>query len=91
MQAAVDAGDRRAFAQDGTERLRKTHQRFPGYFDYDQLYNLARDPLEQRNVAANPNQRKRLAAMRAVLSEHLAGSPSAFGEFHDPSASSSDD
>jgi len=43
----------------------------PGFFDYDQLYDLRKDPKEQRNLAANPRHSQRLAQMRRMLKKDL--------------------
>jgi arylsulfatase A-like enzyme len=52
------------------------------YFSYDQLYHLASDPEERRNLASDPQQRARLDEMRARLAEHLERFPGRpFGEF----------
>jgi len=58
---------------------------FPHYTDADQLYDLERDPLERRNVAADAQHAGRLDEMRALLREGLAALPHTFGEFR-PSA-----
>jgi arylsulfatase A-like enzyme len=82
IQREVDAGDRRSFAWDGTENVRyRAPERFPGYFDYDQLYSLAEDPLEQHNLAADPGYAGRLAEMQDRLRMLLAPLPHSFGEF----------
>lgn len=53
----------------------------PAYFDRDQLYDLAGDPREQRNLAADPRQAGRLAELKGELQRHLARLPGGFGEF----------
>jgi len=53
----------------------------PGFFDYDQLYDLRKDPKEQRNLAANPRHSQRLAQMRRMLKKDLESFGRPFGEF----------
>ncbi len=55
--------------------------RFPAYHDADQLYDLATDPGEQRNLAASPQYAEKLAEMKQELKKHLAGVPGPFAEF----------
>lgn len=52
----------------------------PAYFDRDQLYDLATDPKEQRNLAADPAHAATLAAMKRELQKHLERLPGGFGE-----------
>jgi hypothetical protein len=53
----------------------------PGFFDYDQLYNVRHDAKEQRNLAANPKYRDRLTKMRDMLKKDLESFGRPFGEF----------
>ena len=53
----------------------------PGFFDYDQLYNVKRDPKERRNLAGNPNYSKTLAEIKQVLRKDLESFGRPFGEF----------
>jgi len=53
----------------------------PGFFDYDQLYNVKKDTKEQRNLAANPRYSQRLAQMRRMLKKDLESFGRPFGEF----------
>ncbi len=53
----------------------------PGFFDYDQLYNVKRDAKEQRNLAANPRYSQTLAQMRRMLKKDLESFGRPFGEF----------
>jgi len=52
----------------------------PAYFDRDQLYDLATDGREQRNLAADPRHAPKLAEMKRELQRHLARLPGRFGE-----------
>ena len=54
---------------------------FPGYFDDDQLYDLAADPGEQNNLAADPTHADTLERMKQRLREHQSRQPLPFGEF----------
>jgi arylsulfatase A-like enzyme len=53
----------------------------PAYFERDQLYDLASDPREQRNLAADPRQAAILAELQRTLQRHLSRLPGGFGEF----------
>jgi len=53
----------------------------PGFFDYDQLYNVRQDAKERRNLAGNPKYRKQLAVMREMLRKDLESFGRPFGEF----------
>jgi arylsulfatase A-like enzyme len=53
----------------------------PGFFDYDQLYDLREDPKEQRNLAADSRHGKRLKIMRGMLKCDLESFGRPFGEF----------
>ena len=53
----------------------------PGFFDYDQLYDLKKDPKEKRNLAADPRYAKTLARMRGLLKHDLESFDRPFGEF----------
>jgi arylsulfatase A-like enzyme len=53
----------------------------PGYYDADQLYNLAEDPGEERNLAADPRYAEKLAEMKAILTTYLDDLPGGFAEF----------
>ncbi len=55
--------------------------RWPSYGAPDQLFELASDPLEQRNLAADPAYAARLAEMRKLLTTAVAPLPHVFGEF----------
>jgi len=54
----------------------------PNAFNYDQLYNLAKDPLEQDNLARRPEYRKVLDKMKELLRTELKRfSKRPYGEF----------
>ena len=50
----------------------------------DELYDLARDPFEQRNLAGDPAQASRLAAMRADLDAWMREQGDTQPVFHPP-------
>lgn len=54
--------------------------KYPAFYDRDQLYNLAEDPDEQNNLADDPAHAERLAELKRVLREHLASMPGSFGD-----------
>ena len=56
-------------------------QRWPSYSDRDQLFDLRADPMEQTNLATDPQHAAKLAEMRTLLKTTLAPLPHVFGEF----------
>jgi arylsulfatase A-like enzyme len=50
----------------------------PGYYDPDQLYNLADDPTEQKNLATDSAHQKKLAEMKQELQKFLQTLPGTF-------------
>lgn len=52
----------------------------PGYYDADQLYDLARDPQEQNNLAYDPEYAAVLETMKRHLQYHLDTLPGGFAE-----------
>ena len=56
-------------------------ERYPGYFDQDQLYDLNRDPAERENLAGEPAGQARLAKIQDLLRRVSATLPHTFGEF----------
>ncbi len=59
----------------------KNDRWFPHYFEPDQLYELDNDPLEQRNVVADPKNGEVVERMKRLLQEQLCRLPHRFGEF----------
>ncbi len=53
------------------------------YFDSDQLYHLAADPLESKNLAGDPTYADKLAEMKDLLREHLKAVPGNFADLLD--------
>ena len=53
----------------------------PGFFDYDQLYDLEKDPKEKRNLAGNSRHGRTLERMRGLLKSDLESFGRPFGEF----------
>lgn len=53
------------------------------YFDADQLYHLAEDPLEAVNLADQPEYAAKLAEMKDLLRDHLEDVPGNFGDLLD--------
>ena len=53
---------------------------YPAFYDDDQLYNIARDPEEQINLASNPEYAAKLKEMKAALTAKLETLPGTFGE-----------
>lgn len=64
----------------GNDNERKAIRQYPAYFAPDQLYDLRRDPGEQKNLADDPAAAGKLRELRARLREHLAGLPGGFAE-----------
>ena len=50
-------------------------------FDTDQLYDLSKDPLENKNLAKNPEFKDQLKKMRGILTQKLKRQGRPFGEF----------
>jgi hypothetical protein len=83
--------NRRQFSQEGTrvslgsrrnESVRYNADRdFPGYYDYDQLYDLRADPRQQKNLAGDPQHAGRLRNMKKHLQKYSEILPHPFGEF----------
>jgi arylsulfatase A-like enzyme len=54
--------------------------KYPGYYDADQLYDLSRDPREQKNLAGDPQHAAVLADMKQELIKYLNDLPGGFAE-----------
>jgi arylsulfatase A-like enzyme len=59
----------------------KAMQKYPAYFDADQLYDLEADPDEQTNLAALPGYQEVLVEMKAELQYYIDKLPGGFAEF----------
>ena len=55
--------------------------KYPAYFDADQLYNLEEDPNEQDNLAYKSEYQDVLREMKAELSKYIEKLPGGFAEF----------
>ena len=54
--------------------------KYTGYYDADQLYDLSRDPGEQKNLADDPRYADKLAEMKAELVKYLSQLPGGFAD-----------
>jgi len=54
--------------------------KYPAYYDSDQLYNLAEDPIEHVNLANDPKYAEKLVEMQCELIKYLNSLPGTFGE-----------
>jgi len=54
--------------------------KFPGYYDYDQLYDLTKDPMETVNLAADDAYKSVLKKMKKRLREHIKSTGQKFGK-----------
>jgi arylsulfatase A-like enzyme len=59
----------------------KAMDKYPAYFDADQLYDLEADPNEQNNLADLPEYQNVLNDLKAELQVYLNKLPGGFGEF----------
>ena len=55
--------------------------KYPAYFEPDQLYDLTRDPDEQRNLADDPAYAERLIEMKRLLDQRVGALPGHFAQF----------
>ncbi|MDF7824065.1 sulfatase-like hydrolase/transferase [Pontiellaceae bacterium B12227] len=62
----------------GGDAERKSTGSYPGYFDGDQLYDLSKDPREQKNLARDPEYKQKLQEMQREMKKILDTLP---GEF----------
>jgi arylsulfatase A-like enzyme len=83
VQKTVTTSNRKLYSIEGEKQpdRYKAEKYFPGYFDDDQLYNLANDPNEQKNIASNPKNADQLSAMKERLDTVVASLYNSFGEF----------
>lgn len=65
----------------GGDAEKRSTGSYPGYFDRDQLYDLSKDPREQKNLASNPECADKLAEMKQELETLIQSLPGTFGEF----------
>ena len=63
-------------------------QRYPFYFDQDQLYDLRNDPSELENLYDRTRQAGRIERMRQLIREYSSRLPHTFGEFTEQRPSS---
>jgi len=66
------------YAPNGMNMERQAHaaialQKFPAYFDADQLYDLNNDPYEQNNLAYDPDFKDIKTKMQEALKGYLSG------------------
>jgi len=62
----------------GGDAEKATYGNKSGYFDPDQLYNLESDPIEEVNLANDPNHKQILEEMKAELQLYLDDLPGKF-------------
>lgn len=62
----------------GGDAERASTGSYPGYFDRDQLYDLSKDPKEQKNLAKDPEYKEKLEEMQREMKKVLETLP---GEF----------
>jgi arylsulfatase A-like enzyme len=53
---------------------------YAGYYDVDQLYDLSRDPGEQKNLAGDPAYAEKLQEMKGELVKYLEQLPGGFAD-----------
>lgn len=84
--------NRKDFNQEGTSysvgsinanRVRyDSDKKFPGYYDYNQLYDINVDRNEQNNLAKNPKFNTKLKELQEELKRYSKELPHRFGEFN---------
>ncbi|MBW2713891.1 MAG: sulfatase-like hydrolase/transferase, partial [Deltaproteobacteria bacterium] len=55
----------------GGDAERKSTGAYPGYFDHNQLYDLSKDPREQKNLANDPEYKQKLEEMQREMQKIL--------------------
>ncbi|VGO16261.1 Arylsulfatase [Pontiella desulfatans] len=60
---------------------KKIPKNYAAYWDIDQLYDLSKDPKEQKNLANHPEYAQKLQQLKRTLMEQLEGQPGTFAEF----------
>jgi arylsulfatase A-like enzyme len=94
LQGVVTPENRHEYNQEGerfsnnilagvTRSLYNIDEKYPGYYDDDQLYNLKTDPSEMNNLSANPEEKDILEQMKSYLNDFQSDKPHRFGEFGD--------
>jgi arylsulfatase A-like enzyme len=77
----IPSGDRRLVDQNGWPSAGldyKEPERFPAYFDADQLHDLGKDPDQQVNLATDAS--AQLTQMKGLLGQHVARLGLCFGD-----------
>ena len=69
------------YIPDGWDHEQGAMKKYPAYFENDQLYDLAKDPDEQVNLAADPEYAEILADLKAELKKELQSKVGGFAEF----------
>ena len=69
------------YIPDGWSHERIAMERYPHYYDADQLYDLKNDPGEENNLADLPEHKERLEEMKTLLKDQLSNKSGGFGEF----------
>jgi arylsulfatase A-like enzyme len=64
----------------GGDAEHESMDKYPAFYDADQLYDLANDPNEQTNLATKPEHAAKLEELKSRLKAHLAKMPGTFAE-----------
>jgi len=62
----------------GSDAEHMSMEKYPAFYDADQLYNIKLDPEEQKNLAKDPEFAAKLKELKADLSAHLKTMPGTF-------------